>query len=290
MHALRRRSSALLYALLILSATAVRAQDAADLRVMTFNIRYGTAQDGDNQWHRRRDFLVDVIRAPAPHVLGVQEALAFQLDEIRAALPQYAQAGVGRDDGRASGEYSPILFDSTRLTLLANGTFWFSDTPEVPGSTSWGNRITRICTWAVFHDRTTGRNFAVYNVHWDHESQPSRERSAALLLERIAARDNPELPVLVTGDFNAGESNAAFLKLVSDDGLRLRDTFRVTSPGADSVGTFHAFEGRRDGDKIDAVLAGPEWQVTEAQIVRSERAGRYPSDHFPVTAVVRLGR
>ena len=289
MRAIRQRASALVYALLILSAGAARAQDPADLRVMSFNIRYGTAQDSDNHWNRRRSFLTDVIRAPAPHVLGVQEALGFQLDEIRAALPQYAQAGVGRDDGRKGGEYSPILFDSTRLTLLANGTFWFSDTPETPGSTSWGNRITRICSWAILHDRTTSRSFAVFNVHWDHESQPSRERSAALLLERIAARDNPELPVLVTGDFNAGESNAAFRKLVTDDVVKLRDTFRVIAPTADSVGTFNAFEGRRSGDKIDAILASPEWRVTRAQIVLTARAGRYPSDHFPVTAVVRLG-
>jgi endonuclease/exonuclease/phosphatase family metal-dependent hydrolase len=256
---------------------------------MSFNIRYGTAPDGDNHWNLRRDFLVDVIRAPAPHVLGVQEALGFQLEEIRTALPQYFQAGVGRDDGRDAGEYSAILVDTTRLTLLANGTFWFSDTPETPGSSSWGNRITRICSWAILHDRTAGQSFAVFNVHWDHESQPSRERSAALLLERISARDNPGLPVLVTGDFNAGESNAAFTALVSDDGLKLRDTFRVVAPDADSVGTFHAFDGRRGGEKIDAILATPEWQVIDAQIVREARAGRYPSDHFPVMAVVRLG-
>jgi endonuclease/exonuclease/phosphatase family metal-dependent hydrolase len=289
MRTLRQRVSALVYALLVVNAAAVHAQDAADVRVMTFNIRFGTAPDSANQWTLRRDFLFEVIRTSAPHVLGVQEALGFQLDEIRAALPQYAQAGVGRDDGRTGGEYSPILYDSTRLTLLANGTFWFSDTPETPGSTSWGNRITRICSWAVLHDRTTRRSFAVYNVHWDHESQPSRERSAALLLARIAARDNPELPVLVTGDFNAGETNAAFRKLVTDDDLKLRDTFRVTSPGADSIGTFHAFQGRREGEKIDAILASPEWQVKQARIVRSAQAGRYPSDHFPVSAVVRLG-
>lgn len=253
------------------------------LRVMSYNMRYGTADDGPDAWERRRDLALRVISHNQPDVIGVQETLRFQLDEIGDALPHLAETGVGRDDGRQSGEYSAILYDRERFELLEGNTFWLSDTPAVPGSASWGNRIPRIVTWAHLRDRRTGRNFYVYNTHWDHESQPSRERSAALLLERIAGRAHPDDPVLLTGDFNAGESNPAFTTLL-DGGLT--DTFRALHPDATVVGTYHDFEGNRSGEKIDAVLAGSGWAVREARIVRLNEDGRYPSDHFPVMAVV----
>jgi endonuclease/exonuclease/phosphatase family metal-dependent hydrolase len=262
---------------------------AASLRVMSFNIRYGTAADGANEWTRRRHLTFDVIRDHAPHVLGIQEALRFQLDEIRAELPAYGSVGVGRDDGIERGEYSAILYDNTRIEVLDSGTFWLSDSPGVPGSMSWGNRITRIVTWARFRDRSDSGTFYVFNTHWDHESQPSRERSAALLLDRIRARASPD-PVIVTGDFNAGEDNAAFGALLADETVRLYDTFRAIHPDARETGTFNAFRGDRSGPKIDAVLASPGFRTLAAGIVLSSENGVYPSDHYPVTAtLVRVG-
>jgi len=263
---------------------AAGAQD--ELRVVTFNIRYGTAPDGDNAWPNRRGLVVEVIRDLHAAVLGVQEALGFQLDEISEAL-SLEVVGVGRDDGVREGEFAAILVDPSRLDVLDHDTFWFSDTPETPGSASWGNRVTRICTWARLRDRASGRSFYLFNVHWDHESQPSRERSAGLLLERIAARDHPDEPVIVTGDFNAGEANPAFRKLIESPAVGLRDTYRELHPDARRVGTFNGFEGERDGDKIDAILVSEGWCVVEADIVRIARGGRYPSDHFPVRATVR---
>lgn len=256
---------------------------------MSYNIRFGTAPDGENRWELRRELAIDVIRDERPHVLGLQEALRFQLDEIGRALPRYAEIGVGRDDGGRAGEYVPILFDSTTLQRIDAGWFWFSDTPETPGSASWGNTIPRIATWARLRDRRNGATFLVFNVHFDHASQPSRERSAHLLLERIARQRSDGAAVIVTGDFNADESNPAFRALVLDS-LRLRDTFRLLHPDADSVGTFHGFEGGASGDRIDAVLAGRSWLVDSARIVRTQRAGRFPSDHYPVLAVLRLRR
>ena len=146
------------------------------LTVMSFNIRYGTANDGDNHWSQRREFLFEVVRDENADLVGVQEALAFQIDEILAAVPGYAVVGVGRDDGRARGEFSAILFRRDRFRVADSGTFWFSDTPEVPGSKSWGNTITRISTWARLVDRD-GSAFWHFNLHLDHQSQPSRERS-----------------------------------------------------------------------------------------------------------------
>jgi endonuclease/exonuclease/phosphatase family metal-dependent hydrolase len=175
---------------------------------MSFNIRYGTANDGDNSWPFRRDFVLQVIADQAPDILGIQEALNFQVDELSSGLDGYALVGVGRDDGRSEGEYAAILYLAARFELQETGTFWLSDTPEIPGSASWGNRVTRICTWARLRDRNSGISFYAYNVHLDHESQPSRERSAELLAARIASRTHPD-PVIVTGDFNAGEQNSA---------------------------------------------------------------------------------
>jgi endonuclease/exonuclease/phosphatase family metal-dependent hydrolase len=264
---------------------------ALPLTVMSFNIRYGTANDGDNQWPYRRALVFDVVREANADLVGLQEALDFQIDEMLEALPAYASVGVGRDDGRRAGEFAALLFRRDRLRLDRSGTFWFSDTPEVVASKSWGNTITRICTWARFVDRD-GRAFWVFNVHLDHQSQPSRERSAMLLAERIAAREPAGEPVIVTGDFNAGESNPALLALTSgpeERPGRLVDTFRVLYPGASGVGTFTGFKpGATDGEKIDYVLVEPVTGVLSASIVRTSRDGRYPSDHFPVTATLRL--
>lgn len=254
-----------------------------DLRVLTYNIRYGTADDGPDSWEHRRELALRVLAEVRPDVVGVQEALRFQLDEIGAAFPRLAEVGVGRDDGDEAGEYAAILYDRTRLELLEEDTFWLSDTPREIASASWGNSIPRIVTWARFRDRRTRRSFYVFNTHWDHESQASRERSAELLLDRIAGRPSPGDPVLVTGDFNAGERNPAFLALLEGG---LTETFRELHPGAPDVGTYHGFAGDRSGEKIDAVLASPGWRTREAWIVTLSEDGRYPSDHFPVAAVV----
>jgi endonuclease/exonuclease/phosphatase family metal-dependent hydrolase len=259
------------------------------LAVMTFNIRYGTAPDQGDAWPARQNLALEVIHDFDPAVLGLQEALRFQLDAIGAALPHYAEVGVGRDDGQQGGEYAAILYDRRRFDLLDQGRFWLSDTPEVPGSMTWGNRFPRIVTWARLADRRSAATFYVFNTHWDHESAPARERSAALMLQRIAARAAPADPVLLLGDFNTGPADPAFTRLLS---APLVETFRAANPSApaDQIGTYHAFRGGRRGAKIDAVLASPRWRVLEAAIVTTSAFGRYPSDHFPVTTVLLLPR
>jgi endonuclease/exonuclease/phosphatase family metal-dependent hydrolase len=271
---------------------AAQARPREPLTVMSFNIRLGTAKDGENHWTARREMLFDVIREQDADLVGLQEAFAFQIDEIMAAVPMYAVVGVGRDDGARAGEYSAILFRKDRLQVAEAGTFWFSDTPSVPGSKSWGNNITRICTWTRFVDRD-GRGFYHFNLHLDHQSQPSRERSAELLKQRIAGRAVTKEPAIVTGDFNVGESNPALLALVGrgrgDSPAPFVDTFRVRHPDATTVGTFTGFKfGATGGDKIDYVLVQPGTEVMAADIVRTSRNERYPSDHFPVVARVRL--
>jgi len=281
----------LVFFLLLLGPAAHGGERQAEpLTVMTFNIRYGTADDGVNQWSARKDHLFEIIRRERADLLGLQEALDFQIDEIIKAAPMYAVVGVGRDDGAEKGEYSAILFNKDRLHVAEAGTFWFSDTPAVVASKSWGNTITRICTWARFIDRD-GRGFWHFNVHLDHQSQPSRERSTILLRERIAARSVKTEPVIVTGDFNVGETNPAVLTLTAAAAgtPAFLDTFRVLHRDQREAGTFNSFKpGNTGGDKIDYVLAQTGTEVLRAEILRDSRQGRYPSDHFPVVARVRL--
>jgi len=263
----------------------------APVRVLSFNIRYGTANDGAHRWDARRDAVIATMRDHAPHLLGVQEALRFQLDELARALPAYRELGVGRDDGRTAGEYAALLVDTARFAVLAHGTFWYSDTPTIPGSMHWGNRITRIATWARLLDRATGDTVRVYNTHWDHESQPSRERSAAMLLARIRGDDGASDRVLVLGDFNSDEANPAFRMLVEpagrDGAVGLFDTFRAADPNATVVGTFNGFKGDSTAGKIDAILAGPGWTVDGAGIDRRRWGELWASDHFAVWATLR---
>jgi endonuclease/exonuclease/phosphatase family metal-dependent hydrolase len=271
---------------------AVRTIDAglADVRTVSFNIRYGTARDGDHVWPNRRAHVVSTLRTLAPHIAGIQEALDFQLAEIDSALPRYQRLGVGRDDGATKGEYAALLVDTTRFAVITSGTFWLSDTPDVVASKHWGNNITRITTWARLVDRHTGDTVRVYNAHWDHESQPSREKSAALVRARIAADGRPTDGILLMGDFNSDESNPAFQALVAPGTPSLRDTYRALHPQATVVGTFNSFRGDSTGGKIDAVLMGPGWTPIGAGIDRTRFDTLWASDHFAVWAVVRRTR
>ncbi len=270
-----------------------------ELKVMTFNIRYGSANDGPNHWDRRKDMVVGTIERHACDVIGLQEALRFQIDCIRRALPRYGEIGVAREDGKADGEYSALLYNRDKLDVSESATFWFSDTPDVPGSSHWGNACVRICSWARLTDKQSGRSFYAYNLHLDHVSQPSREKSVVLLAKRISQRKHND-PFIVTGDFNAGESNPAirYLKgeipLEGPDGeettnpIPMLDSFRVLHPDEKEVGTFNGFKGTRTGDKIDFILVPPTVTTLDAAILHDNAEGQYPSDHFPAMAKLLL--
>jgi endonuclease/exonuclease/phosphatase family metal-dependent hydrolase len=284
MPTLRRRQLRYWFAaLLVLLTAAVHAAAPEPLTVMTFNIRYGTADDGPDRWELRRGPLIDLLQTQNPDVIGLQEALHFQIDEILAALPDYRMLGVGRSDGGQGGEYAAILYRASRLSVRRTSTFWFSDTPEIVKSNTWGAALERICTWALMED-AQGTPFYVFNLHLDHISQPAREKSVGLLLDRVAAR-SPVLPVIVTGDFNTGEANPATQAMKKT----FRDTFRVLHPDATEVGTGNEFKfGRTTGEKIDYIFVESTTEVLSADVVRTSVGQRYPSDHFPVVARIRF--
>ena len=274
---------------------AAAAEARLRVKAMTFNIRYGTAPDGANHWAKRRELVFGVLRKHQPDVVGIQEALPSQIEELRRALPEYHHVGRTREADPKQGEAVPIFYRHERWQVKESGTFWLSDTPEVPGSRSWGNDIPRIATWARLAEKPSGDDVLVFNVHLDHRSEPSREKGVALLADRVQAlaRGIAAQPprVILTGDFNCGESSPAVLYLTGQRGkppVRFVDTFRVLHPDAGGSGTFHAWLGFAAGPKIDYVLTLPGAKVLHAAILHDNEGGRCPSDHFPVVAEVEF--
>ena len=281
---MNQRASLLLTGWLILAAQPLA--QAEPVRVMTFNLRYATAPDGDNAWPHRRELLLKVIRDFNPDILGVQEAIRSQIDELSAAFGELSVLGVGREaDG--GGEYSAIFYRRQRFDVEASATHWLSATPNVPGSKTWGNNLPRICTSMLVLDRTNDRRFWAINTHWDHQAQEARLKSGEMMAELVAAQTEGNVPALVTGDFNAGEKNPAMAALTRE-GKLLTDTFRALHPDEKIAGTFNGFTGKPGAEKIDGIFATRQWRILEAEIRHDHDGTRYPSDHFPVTATMSL--
>ncbi|MEE2777642.1 MAG: endonuclease/exonuclease/phosphatase family protein [Acidobacteriota bacterium] len=262
-----------------------------EVRAMSFNVRYGSAEDGPNHWLKRRESVIETLASDDFDFIGLQEALPFQIEEIAAALPQFGVLSRTREVDPAEGEACTVLFRKDRWTLdrRQNGTFWLSETPDVAGSKSWDAALPRIATWGLFSEAETGARIHVFNTHFDHRGQESRERSAALLRRRVAeyAGDGP---LLLMGDFNSGEDNAAMrlLRAASASGPPLVDSFRVVHPDATETYTFNGWGSRSAGEKIDAIFVRADANVAAARIARPRFEGRAPSDHDPVTVALRL--
>jgi endonuclease/exonuclease/phosphatase family metal-dependent hydrolase len=246
------------------------------LTLMTFNIRYANPGDGVNAWDRRREVVAEVIEDARPDVLGVQEALHAQLLDLEGRLPAWAWVGVGRDDGAEAGEFAPIFYRPEAVRLIESGTFWFSDTPDQPGSRSYGNEITRICTWARFDTVRGARTLLVANVHLDHQSAESRLASMRQLRRWIAERAQGD-PVFVLGDFNCTPESEP-MRIMLDDG------WQTAGASGAASGTYHAFTGQARS-RIDMILVPGGMRVLDAAVIsRGGDGGVWPSDHHPVRA------
>jgi endonuclease/exonuclease/phosphatase family metal-dependent hydrolase len=267
-----------------------------ELHITTSNIRYGTADDGVNAWDKRKALLFQVLHDQAFDTAGLQEALVAQLADFDTAMPEYGRVGVGRNDGKTAGEYSAILYLKARYEVVDSGTFWLSDTPEVPGSMTWGNTLPRICTWARFKNLQTGLHYYHYNLHLDNVSQPSREKSAQLVAARIAARVEQSERVILTGDFNAVPSDLAVTYLLGTENIdnahtpvTLIDAWLLLHPADPASNTFHSFNGGTSSDShIDYIMFGTGVTAKSAEIIRTHDGAVYPSDHYPVSAVFEL--
>lgn len=255
---------------------------ALPLTVMTFNIRYGTAKDGENSWERRRDLLVETVKRHEPDVLSTQEGLDFQLAYLERELgDRYRWFGMARDaDG--TGEHAAVFYRRDRLTPVETGNFWLSETPEKPGTKAWGSHHNRLTTWGRFYHPETGRSFVLLNTHLDNGSDKARREGARMLAERVRAIE--DCPVIVTGDFNATAESSEPWEVLTGTGLV--DTWRAARERGGPSCTFNGFRspGADTDRRIDWILASPSIEVRSCETVTHSRDNRYPSDHFPVVA------
>ncbi len=270
-----------------LLAAPLAAQDT--LRIMSFNIRYGTANDGDNHWDKRKENVATTISEFNPDLLGTQETLQFQADFIHDQVEGYTY--FGRSRMKTPNEHCGIFYRTERFTWLAGGHFWLSESPEVPESKSWDSSLPRMASWVLLHDNQNDRSPTILfvNTHFDHRGAEARLQSSRVIRQRIEQlrkiADNPL--VVVTGDFNTADDSPPYEAFLGDN-AQLVDTYRTRHAARDpGEGTFNGFEGKIDGPRIDWILADPRWECLSADIERRQFDSRYPSDHFPVSAVLK---
>jgi len=256
-----------------------------ELCVMSYNLRYASATS-PNAWPQRRPLVAECIRQVNPDIMGTQEGLYAQLKDVAEDQPGYEWIGLGREGG-SKGEFMAIFYRKARLEPLAYDHFWLSDTPEVVGSSTWGNANRRMVTWVKFRDLKTGKQFYHVNTHLDHEIQVARERGAALLRSRVE-KFGGSLPVILTGDFNCATNNQAYQNLVADDFFT--DTWmNAKERRGEGLGTFNGFKEVPKTDiRIDWILARGKVEVRATEIVTFTKDGKFPSDHFPLVSWLRL--
>lgn len=297
----------------------------APLRVASYNIRL---EPGDrktpNAWEARKADMVDLIRKMDLDAFGLQEVCPDQADYLTNNLPQYVMVGVHREDGARKGEASPVFYRKDRFEALKSGSFWLSETPDVPGSKSWGTACTRICSWMWLKDRRTGKTFCFANTHTDHVSALARKEGMLLIIKRMHEFAPPGTPVVFTGDHNCRETedpavavsgllkNALYLsetppagpwrsfsgwqwrdaEVSTVDALKLPPAVRNArkgSPDADKAKN-GGYVWEDCGPRIDYIYVSDGVRVLDYATRADPRPGThlYPSDHFPVTATIVL--
>ncbi len=268
----------LIVAVLLMAASCHK---ASYLDVMTFNVRLGVARERDslNNWECRRDAAAAMINDVAPAVFGVQEAYAFQLDYLLEQCPQYKCIGVGREDGAGEGEHMSVLYDTTRLELKDWGTYWLSETPDVP-SFGWDAACKRTATWTLLEVIDSGRRFYFVNTHLDHVGVKARRNGLALVVERIGEMNPEGWPMILCGDFNVYPDDPCLTD------LRAMMTDAWTSAAeADDGTTWHDWGRNMDDRHIDYIFySGFSGCKSIRRITQSYCTSKFVSDHFPVAA------
>ena len=257
-----------------------------ELNIMTFNIRLDLVSDSLNSWQYRKDKAASQILFHEADIIGVQEALNNQMQDLQKALTDYKYTGVGREDGKSKGEFSAIFYNAKRLELLSSSTFWLSLTPTIAGSKSWDAAITRIVTWAKFKDKLTGKVFFDFNTHFDHMGQVARKESAKMILKAVDSLAGKTIAI-ITGDFNAHPSDEP-IQVITDKNnpLHLTDSKEVCiTPHYGPAGSFNAFTTKETSDEtIDYIFFNHGVKVLRHATLSQSWGGRFSSDHFPVWA------
>ena len=260
--------------------------NAQSLKVMTYNIRLDVASDGENAWDKRREFFNSQIRFYEPDIWGVQEATPNQMEDLSKFLPEYSHIGIGRD-GIGKGESSAIFYKKDRFKVKHETTFWLSETPEKP-SKSWDSAYPRICTYGLFTDLKTKKNFWVFNTHLDHIGEVARTKGIEMILAKMAAVNKKNYPVIFTGDFNSEPETERIVnlrKVMTDTWLSSEQ-----KPFGPS-GSFNGFKYNEPVTRlIDYIFVdnSKRFRVKKYAILSDSINLRFPSDHFPVFVEMTL--
>lgn len=259
--------------------------DGPELRLMTYNLRYASPQ-GPEAWPLRRPAMKALLEEQAPDLMGTQEGVYGQLRDLASDLPAHDWIGTGRDGG-SRGEFMAVFYRRDRFEPLAYDHFWLSDTPEVIGSSTWGNPNRRMVTSVQFRDRRTGLEFQLWNTHLDHALQPAREKGAALIRTRLARLPSSDRVILM-GDFNAvATRNAVYEALTREIGFT-DSWFSAARRRNETLNSFNGFgKSTFNSARIDWILYRGAAEVSLAEVVDLAPGGRQPSDHFPVVARLR---
>ncbi len=251
------------------------------LKVMTFNVRAGVANDQENSWQYRRKAAADMILDQRPAVFGVQEAVDFQLEYFLEQCPMYKCVGVGREDGVKQGEHMSVFYDTTRIALKDWGTYWLSETPDEP-SLGWDAACRRTATWTLLKDLACNKEFFFVNTHLDHVGQVARRNGLALIVERIGKMNPDGFPMILTGDFNVFPDDPC----LTDLRAMMADAWE-TAPEIDEGPTWHDWGKGTDTRHIDYIFYSGFSKCTSlVRLTKSYDNMPFVSDHYPVIAVL----
>ncbi|MDX1754213.1 MAG: endonuclease/exonuclease/phosphatase family protein [Salinimicrobium sediminis] len=256
----------------------------AQLKVMSYNIKYANENDGENSWSQRKDYLASQIQFYEPHIFGVQEALHSQLEFLSGELSGYDYFGKGRDDGAEKGEFSAIFYKAQKFELLEQGTFWLSPTPETPGK-GWDADYPRVCTYGKFREKKTGKEFWVFNTHFDHVGVIARAESAQLIHRKIRELNKEEKPVILMGDLNL-EPDTKEINFLSG---QYNDSKKAAENVFGPEGTFNGYDFLSPVTRrIDYIFTTNGIRVKKYAVLIDSKDLRYPSDHLPVFVKLKL--
>lgn len=273
----------LIITLLLVVSSSAFAQ--TEYNAMTFNIRYNNPGDGINQWENRKHLVAQTIEYFEADVLGLQEATKVQVDYLADQLTDYEWRGVGRDDGKQGGEYSPVFFRKDKFDLVNWKTFWLSETPDKP-SKSWDAALPRIATFVWLKRKKDGGQILVVNTHYDHMGVKARENSSTLLIEEIK-RIKGDLPVILMGDFNSTPEKKP-IQTITEGGL-FNTQYVSKEPHYGPFYTFNGFKEKEQPDtNIDHIFVSPDVQVLKHASLSNTWEGRFASDHYAVITKVSL--
>ena len=255
-----------------------------EIKVISYNVRYNNPNDGKDIWENRRSTIVNLIKNENPDFLGLQEVNHAQLLFLNSNLSNYSFVGVGRDDGKTKGEYSPIFYNNNLFDLIKSDTFWLSSTPDQI-SVGWDASMERICTYAVFKSKTNKKNIWVFNTHFDHIGMEAREKSADLIISVINKLTEPEDYVVLTGDFNLLDDSKPIMNLQSN----FNDTNKNLEKTDKSYGTFNNFKlNFVSKSRIDYVFEKNFKLINSRHIIVKTPEGRWASDHHPILAKLKF--